>query len=67
MSLTIPLSVVISSEDGSDQNKAGAGAIREALKSVFGLFIVPVIWLICDNDKQNLYDKVVKTIVVKKK
>ena len=58
---------VISSVDGSDQKKAGAGAIREVLKSVFSLVIIPVIWLLWDDDRQNLYDKVSKTFVVKKK
>jgi uncharacterized RDD family membrane protein YckC len=57
---------VISAEDGSDQNKAGAGALREGLKSIFGIIILPVIWVLWDDDRQNLYDKVVKTIVVKK-
>ncbi len=58
---------VISIVDGTDQNKAGAGALREGLKSVFGLVLIPLIWLLWDDDRQNLYDKVVKTIVVKKK
>lgn len=56
---------VISSVDGSDQKKAGAGAIREVLKSIFSLVIIPVIWLLWDDDRQNLYDKVSKTFVVK--
>jgi uncharacterized RDD family membrane protein YckC len=58
---------VISSVDGSDQNKALTGALREGLKNIFSLILIPVIWLLWDKDKQNLYDKVVKTYVVKKK
>lgn len=58
---------VISSVDGSDQNKALIGALREGLKNIFSLILIPVIWLLWDKDKQNLYDKVVKTYVVKKK
>ncbi len=57
---------VISAEDGNDYNKMTQGLIREALKSILGQFIIPVIWLFWDKDKQNLYDKVVKTYVVKR-
>jgi uncharacterized RDD family membrane protein YckC len=57
---------VISSVDGSDQNNALAGALRESLKDIFSLIIIPVIWILWDKNKQNLYDKVVKTYVVKK-
>jgi uncharacterized RDD family membrane protein YckC len=56
---------VISSVDGSDQKKAITGALRECLKGNFGLFLIPSIWLLWDSKKQNLYDKVAKTIVVK--
>jgi uncharacterized RDD family membrane protein YckC len=58
---------VISAQNGEIQNKAITGAVREALKSVFSLAFIPVLWLLWDDDKQNLYDKVVKTYVVKKK
>ena len=58
---------VISSNDGSDQNKFIKGALREGLKNVFEPFIIPVIWLLWDNKNQNLYDKILNTIVVKKK
>lgn len=58
---------VISAEDGSDYKNAGQGALREALKGAIGVFIIPLIWLLWDDDRQNLYDKVVKTYVVKKK
>jgi hypothetical protein len=59
--------IVISSESGEIQNNAKTGAIREALKSVLSIFFIPVVWLLWDDHKQNLYDKVVKTYVVKKK
>ncbi len=58
---------VISSINGSDKKKAGAGALREILKSIFSIVIIPFIWLLWDKDNQNLYDKVAKTYVVKKK
>ena len=58
---------VISSVDGSDYNKWTSGALREGLKSIFGIVCIPVIWLLWDNDRQNLYDKVINTYVVKKK
>jgi len=57
----------ISANDGSDFNKAGLGALREVVKSLFSILIVPTIWLLWDDNKQNLYDKVVGTYVVKKK
>lgn len=56
---------VISSENGEVQNNAKAGAIREALKYVFSLVFIPIVWLLWDDNRQNLYDKVVKTYVVK--
>jgi uncharacterized RDD family membrane protein YckC len=58
---------VISAENGEIQSNAKTGAIREALKSVFSLVFIPVVWLLWDDNRQNLYDKVVKTYVVKKK
>jgi uncharacterized RDD family membrane protein YckC len=58
---------VISAVDGRDQKSAGLGALREALKLVFMLAWIPAMWLLWDDSRQNLYDKVVKTYVVKKK
>ena len=57
---------VISSVDGSDQNNFILGFRREILKDIFTWFIIPVMWLLWDKDRQNLYDKVTKTYVVKK-
>ena len=58
---------VISSETGAVQSSAIKGAIREAIKGAFSYLFIPIIWLIWDENNQNLYDKVVKTYVVKKK
>jgi uncharacterized RDD family membrane protein YckC len=58
---------VISAENGEIQNNTKTGALREALKNIFGIVFIPVVWLLWDDNRQNLYDKVVKTYVVKKK
>lgn len=57
---------VISSIDGSDQKQFSKGALRECAKSIFGIFIIPLIWMIWDEHAQNLYDKIENTYVVKK-
>jgi uncharacterized RDD family membrane protein YckC len=57
---------VISAENGRDINKATEGALREAIKSALGNLLIPLIWLLWDDHRQNLYDKVVKTLVVKR-
>ncbi|MBS1515084.1 MAG: RDD family protein [Bacteroidetes bacterium] len=57
---------VISSKDGSDYNSAAQGIIRELLKSALSFFLIPFIWILWDNDNQNLYDKAANTYVVKK-
>jgi uncharacterized RDD family membrane protein YckC len=56
---------VISAEDGKDINIAKMGAIRESIKFVMGYLLIPVMWLLWDKDRQNLYDKITKTYVVK--
>lgn len=58
---------VISSVDGGDQNKAFKGAIREGLKNITSVVFIPAFWLLWDNNNQNLYDKILKNYVVKKK
>jgi len=55
---------VISAETGQEVDKAAEGAIRELLKYVLGYLLIPVIWLLWDDKKQNLYDKLSKTLVV---
>lgn len=57
---------VISSESGDDFNKASDGAIRELLKAVLSVLLVPIIWILWDDKNQNLYDKLTKTYVVEK-
>lgn len=56
---------VISSVNGKDKKDARSGAFREFLKSTLGLLFFPAIWLLWDDDRQNLYDKITKTYVVK--
>jgi uncharacterized RDD family membrane protein YckC len=58
---------VISSETGEDHKSPLQGALREVLKNVLSFLVVPVIWLLFDKKKQNLYDKITKTLVVKRK
>ena len=58
---------VISSENGEDVKNPISGIIRELAKNILQYLILPVIWLLWDKDRQNLYDKISKTIVVKKK
>ncbi len=58
---------VISLKNGKDIKQPTDGIIREFLKYIFSYFILPIIWLLWDKDKQNLYDKAVSTVVVKKK
>jgi uncharacterized RDD family membrane protein YckC len=58
---------VISADNGEVIRNSKTGAIRESLKSVLSVFIIPIIWLLFDSKKQNIYDKIVRTYVVKKK
>ncbi len=57
---------VISTETGKDCNAAEKGAIRECLKNVLGLLIIPLFWIFFDSKNQTLHDKISKTVVVKK-
>ncbi|MEZ4932340.1 MAG: RDD family protein [Saprospiraceae bacterium] len=58
---------VISLKNGVDMKQPVNGIAREVLKNILGYFILPIIWLLWDEDKQNLYDKAMGTVVVKKK
>jgi uncharacterized RDD family membrane protein YckC len=58
---------VISSENGEVQTDWKVGAKREAIKGLVSWLFIPAVWLLWDENKQNLYDKAVKTYVVKKK
>ncbi len=57
---------VISAKTGEEYNYASDGAIRELLKYLGGFLIIPVVWILWDNENQNLYDKVTETFVVEK-
>ncbi|MCD8408548.1 RDD family protein [Tenacibaculum dicentrarchi] len=57
---------VVYLETGKDFNKAKDGAIRESLKAVSNILIIPSFWILLDKKNQNLYDKVTKTIVVER-
>ena len=56
---------VISAADGSDYSHISQGVVREALKGALSAFFIPAMWLLWDDNKQNLYDKITKTYVVK--
>jgi uncharacterized RDD family membrane protein YckC len=58
---------VISTVDGKEVNTRSCGGYREMLKSTLGYLIFPVLWFIWDEKRQNLYDKICDTIVVRKK
>ncbi len=55
---------VISSQSGKEFNYASDGALRELLKYLGGFLIIPVVWLLWDEENQNLYDKLTETFVV---
>jgi uncharacterized RDD family membrane protein YckC len=58
---------VIHKENGEPMNNIFHGLLREFYKGVFSMVIIPVIWLLFDKNRQNLYDKMEKTLVVKNK
>jgi len=57
---------VISSIDGSDFKTTDGGLKREFIKAILSLIILPLFWLVGQKNKQNLYDKGSKTLVVKR-
>lgn len=57
---------VVSINNGSDYNNPILGACRELVKTFLFMLILPMIWLLWDKDKQNLYDKIFGTTVVDK-
>lgn len=59
--------MVVSKKDNSPLNNFFLGYTREFLKEALSVLVVPVIWLFFDKEKQNLYDKIQDTIVVKVK
>jgi len=56
---------VIHKETGKPINNIFQGYIREFLKGFSSMVIIPLIWLFFDENRQNLYDKMTKTLVVK--
>lgn len=57
---------VIQAADGNDL-KPVAGGVRELIKSLGNWFILPSIWLLWDDKRQNIYDKIFNTVVVHRK
>ena len=57
---------VVDATTGEDIKDAGKGALRELIKIFMSWLLIPIIWCIFDPRKQNVYDKVMKTVVVKK-
>ncbi len=58
---------VISVADGTDSSGFFRGALREFLKTVSIYLLIPSIWILWDSKRQNLYDKALGTIVVKRR
>ncbi|MCL2283367.1 MAG: RDD family protein [Fibromonadales bacterium] len=58
---------VIRSDDGSDFNNGINGVLRELAKSIMNVFVLPMIWLLWDEKRQNLYDRMFRTLVVKRR
>ncbi len=56
---------VIEVGSNREYDKRIEGFKRESLKSVLGYLIVPFIWLFYDKKRQNIYDKITNTIVIK--
>lgn len=57
---------VIVVSTGKDFRNPILGALRELLKGIFYMFILPCIWLLWDVNRQNVYDKIFDTVVVDK-
>lgn len=57
---------VVEIESNRDYNIRIDGFKREALKSIAINLFIPILWLFFDSNNQNIYDKITKTIVVKK-
>lgn len=57
---------VVNIENNSNFNKFYEGAFREFLKDFCIVLLIPNFWILFDKQNQNLYDKLFKTIVVKR-
>lgn len=58
---------VINTKTGEVERNVVNGALRELLKNLLALLIVPIMWLLWDEDKQNVYDKLLNHYVVKRR
>jgi hypothetical protein len=58
---------VINTKTGEVERNMVNGALRELLKNLLALLIVPIMWLLWDEDKQNVYDKLLNHYVVKRR
>jgi len=56
---------VIKKSDGSPVRNIFSAYGREFTKGALSVLIIPILWLVFDEDRQNLYDKIQGTIVVK--
>jgi uncharacterized RDD family membrane protein YckC len=57
---------VVNIENSSNFNKFYEGGLREFIKDFCIILIIPNIWVLFDKKNQNIYDKIFKTIVVKR-
>ena len=57
---------VVNIENSSNFNKFYEGGFREFIKDICIILIIPNIWVLFDKKNQNIYDKIFKTIVVKR-
>jgi len=57
---------VVNIENSSDFNKFYDGGFREFIKDFCIILIIPNIWVLFDKKNQNIYDKIFKTIVIKR-
>lgn len=58
---------VIQAKTGEDFRSPLLGFLRELCKYFFFWFIIPIVWLLWDSKKQNLYDLIFGTLVVQQK
>jgi uncharacterized RDD family membrane protein YckC len=57
---------VVNIENKSNFNTFYEGAFREFIKDFSIILIIPNLWILFDKKNQNIYDKIFKTIVVKR-
>ncbi|OXA78045.1 hypothetical protein B0A58_04705 [Flavobacterium branchiophilum NBRC 15030 = ATCC 35035] len=57
---------VVNFDGKSNFNKFYEGAFREFIKDICIVLIFPNLWILFDKNNQNSYDKLFKTIVIKR-